>query len=127
LSLLNDIQPITTLTKLYCDNCALLKEIPNITTLTTLYCSNCPLLTVIPNIPNLTILYCSNCPWLKESQSYQEENITKLIRLQIWFKSYLLSNKLKIMIKEIIPLYYHPDAIGGYLHKMKMLTFLNEL
>ncbi len=46
-------------------------------------------------------------------------------------KKMLIINKLKKIIPfgllrrpQIIPLYYHPEAKGGYLHKKKMLVDL---
>ena len=85
-----------------------------------------PVLPEIPDIEGLEILDCRYCPWLKQSPEYQPNHIKKLIRLQNWFKSYLMSKKLTLLLKELLPLYYHPDAKGGWLHKRDMMQFFDN-
>jgi hypothetical protein len=38
-----------------------------------------------------------------------------------------MRKRLSILIPQLIPLYYHPEAKGGYLHKKEMQEFINSL
>jgi hypothetical protein len=144
--LLTNIPMIEGLQYLYCSNCPLITNIPMIKGLQNLNCSNCPLLTNIPMIKGLRQLNCSNsrsltelnindtntcvyrdgCVWLKNDPDFNKSMI-KLIKLQQWFKSMYLSKRLNRLIPQLIPLYYHPDAKGGYFDKLKILNYFQEL
>ena len=56
-----------------------------------------------------------------------EKNIIKLLKLQKWFKTYLLSKKISIMSELILPLYFHPEYKGGYFHKKQLLQWIDSL
>jgi hypothetical protein len=53
--------------------------------------------------------------------------IEKVIIIQKWFKRILLGRKLLKMIPRLAPLYYDPEAKGGYFHKKKMLKFVENI
>jgi hypothetical protein len=48
------------------------------------------------------------------------------MKLQIVCKKKLLGRRLEKLIPELMPIYYHPLAKGGYMHKKEMLKFLTE-
>src|SRR5205823_4143083 len=118
--LITNIPHIKGLLTLWCVNCPLIASIPQIEGLQGLICSYCPSIgSFTTSIPYSKMLKCVGCNWL-DNNYYNPEfhhNIKKLKRLQVWFKSILLGKRLKKIIFEIIPLYYHPLAKGGYLHK----------
>ena len=71
------------------------------------------------------------CQWLtyhniENSEEYNDK-IKKLTYLQNWFKKLILSKRLIKIIPGIMPIYYHPDSKGGYLHKRDMLNFYTNL
>ena len=143
---LTRIPMIDGLEELYCIWCPQLRKIPKIESLTILSCFSCKSLTYIPRLPNLGYLNCQDCDmltdismnqgsywtsahfckWLKENDGI-DENVSKLVILQKWFKGILMSKKLLKLINQLIPLYYHPDAKGGYFHKKYMLEFLDKI
>lgn len=142
--LLTSIPHINGLRILSCTNCPKIKVIPNIKGLQVLYCYNCEGLTEISNIEGLYELHCVDCRklikspivyiinttgsvWLNESNPKYEENIAKLKMLQKWMKRIIMSKKLNRLIPQLMPLYYHPDLKGGYLHKREMQGFVNSL
>ncbi len=125
--LLTKIPLIEGLKSLNCSNCPILKNIPLFVELQFFSCYNCILLISIPTIVKINYLNISKCKWLKISNLKYDENITKLIKLQKWFKIILLNKKLLKLIKKIIPLYFAPSAKGGYMHKKKMMFFLEKL
>ena len=47
--------------------------------------------------------------------------------LQKWFKKILFSKRLTKLISQLIPLYYHPEAKGGYIHKRDMLIYIETI
>ncbi len=85
------------------------------------------MLTNIPYIQVLQNLYCWNCPWLNINNSMYDKKIKKLILLQLWLKRINLSKKIKKLIPQLIPLYYHPLAKGGYIHKKNMFKFILKI
>ena len=107
-----------------CSDCPLLTSVPHIEGLQKLYCYNCPLLTSVPQIEGLR-LNCFGCKWLKTDSNFNE-SITKLKLLQCWFKKILLSKRLMKLIPQLIPLYYHPDAKGGYLSKRDIFNYFEK-
>src|SRR5204863_507877 len=123
--LLTTIPQIEGLQTLDCFDCPLLTKIPQIEGLQTLDCSNCLLLTTIPQIEGLQTLHCNGCKWLKTDPGYIE-SIKKLKRLQGWFRRIILSYQLKRLTLQLIPLYYHPDAKGGYFDKLKILQYFQK-
>ena len=108
-------------------NCQAIISISHIEGLQELNCSNCPSITSVPMIDGLHALNCSGCKWLHINNFEFDDNIKKLKRLQIWFRGILLGTRLKKIILHIIPLYYHPLAKGGYLHKRNMLYFIESI
>jgi hypothetical protein len=66
------------------------------------------------------------CVWLNNDPGFGE-SVKKLIKLQLWFKNMYLSKRLKKLIPQLIPLYYHPDAKGGYFEKKAMLEFFDSI
>ncbi len=123
-----NIALILELKKIYCSFCPKLTEIPytSRSLLKKLDCSFCNILTDIPLNKELKI-DCFGCKWIKKGNIYYEDNIRKLIKLQKWYKKILLSNRLNKLIPQLIPLYYNPHAKGGYLHKKKMLQFIENI
>ncbi len=105
----------------------MLTNIPSIQGLQDLDCSNCPLLTYIPSIQGLQELICSNCKWLNINNIKYEINIKKLKKLQQWMKKIKLSKRLRELIRQLMPLYYHPESKEGYLHKKEMLEFIDNI
>src|SRR5205823_28890 len=105
-------------------NCPSITSIPMIPGLKNINCSNCPLITTIPMID---LLLCSECKWLNINNPGFDHNIKKLKRLQKWFKDIILAKRLKKITLQLIPLYYHPLAKGGYLHKRNMLYFVESI
>jgi uncharacterized paraquat-inducible protein A len=144
--LLTNIPLINSLQTLICRNCPLLTNIPHINGLQTLYCCQCHLLTNIPQINGLRRLSCygcrsltglnitsdfqflqtNDCIWLSNHPDFNE-SIKKLIKLQKWFKRLYLGKKLRKLIPQLIPLYYHPDAKGGYFDKLEIVKFVRDL
>ncbi len=140
--LLTNILSYTTLQELNCSSCPLLKNIPLIESLKILYCFNCPMLTKIAIIKDekvltsgrifqektskskLRELYCTKCKWLNINNIEYDNNIKNLIKLQMWLKKILMSKRLICLIPKLMPIYYHPEAKGGYLHKKNMLKFV---
>jgi hypothetical protein len=112
---------------LYCSNCPLLTNIPHIDGLQELACYNCRSLTKLNiNVANLDYSDTYGCIWLDNDPNY-DQSIKKLILLQKWWKKIYLSNRLKKLIKQLIPLYYHPDAKGGYFDKLKIFQCFQEI
>lgn len=153
---LEHISLIPGLEELYCSDCPKLKQIPQIPGMKYLNCARCPLLTSVPWIDTLTYLFCeesrsltqipeipglehifdTQCVWLKPRQSlyyYDHFNeiymdrIQKLKILQKWFRGVLMNKKLLRLIPQLMPLYYHPSAKGGYFHKKEMLDFMSKI
>ena len=123
--LLKEIPLIEGLQTLSCSECPLLKEIPQIKGLQRLDCCNCPLLINIPQqtIEGLQTFNHSGCKWLKCNDTI----IKKVKILQRWFKKVILSKRLTKLIPQLMPLYYHPEAKGGYIHKRDMLTYIETI
>ncbi len=115
------------LQELNCSDCPSLTNIPIIEGLQQLICYDCRLLTNIPFIENLQMIVCYNCPWLNVKNTDFDNNIVKLVKLQQWIKRILLSKKLKKIIPQLVPLYYHPDAKGGYLDKKYIYEFITKI
>ena len=122
-----EIPNVKGLQELYCSNCSRLTEIPNIKELCILNCCNCRKLTKLPDHHNARLLCCSGCVWLNRSNLKFDENITKLKILQNWMKRIIMSKRLNRLIPQLMPLYYCPEAKGGYLHKREMQGFIDSL
>jgi len=75
---------------------------------------------------NITWLGIDGCVWLNRDPDF-DKSIKKLIRLQQWFRSMLMSRRLKRLIAQIMPIYYHPDAKGGYFDKLKIQEYFGQL
>jgi hypothetical protein len=143
---LSNISFIGSLRKLYCSHCHLLTSIPQINSLRQLDCSFSYRLTHhIPqindlqkldsrlcrsvtgsNITNINNLRTDGCVWLSNDPQF-DESVKKLIKLQRWFKSMHLSRRLEKLIPLIVPIYYHPDAKGGYFDKQQILQYFEQL
>ncbi len=128
--LITNIPLIAGLEELFCNCCSLLTNIPLIEGLQTLNCSDCPILTKIPFIQvrsyEMYRFNCSNCKWLKESNQEYENNIKKVKHIQEFMRKIILSRRLIVLIQKIVPIYYHPDCKGGYIHKKQMLVDLQR-
>ncbi len=130
-----NISLILKLKKLYCSFCPFgLLRLPKLTKipytsrglLKKLDCSFCYSLTDIPLNKGLK-KDCFGCKWINIKNMEYQDNIRKLIKLQNWFKKIIISKRLIRLIPHLIPLYYHPEAKGGYLHKKKILNFIEKL
>ena len=129
---ITEIPHISGLKELYCD-CTNITEIPHIDGLKKLYCANTNI-TEIPNIVGLKQLWCSNtniteiphikgchiiihyCHWL------EQENIEKVITSQKMMRNYYMRKKLVHIRDQLMPIYFHPEMKGGYLHKKSMMA-----
>ena len=129
---ITEIPHISGLKELYCDGTNI-TEIPHIDGLKKLYCSNTNI-TEIPNIVGLKQLWCSNtniteiphikgchiiihyCHWL------EQENIEKVITSQKMMRNYYMRKKLVHIRDQLMPIYFHPEMKGGYLHKKSMMA-----
>jgi len=146
-----DISGFDDLEFLDCCDCPFLISISNNINLKSIYCVRSPNLRSISNVPKLDLISCSGCPslasipydvvdkimakkycyqcygcgWLKYDPDY-DFNIKKLVRLQRWFKRLYVSKRLTKLIPQIVPLYYHPDARGGFRDKKILMKFLNK-
>ena len=98
-------------TELDCSGCALLTSLPKIPNATNLNCSGCTSLTSLSSLPNVTALYCGGCTWLNHRNSNYTINISKLTRLQRWYRRMVWCRYLSS--KEFIEWCYHPDNVGG--------------
>ena len=56
-----------------------------------------------------------------------DDHIKKLIIVQRFFKKILLSKPIRRLLPLLVPLYYHPDAKGGYFHKKCMMKFIENI
>lgn len=111
-----------------CYDCHSLTQIPYFPNLKELICHDCPLLTdiSIPMINRLLTFVHSGCDWLKCSHGF-DQKIEKLVVLQKWFKKIYLSKRIIKLIKQLVPIYYHPKAKGGYFHKKSIEDFLTKI
>ena len=114
---ITEIQHIEGLKKLGCRSTNI-TEIPHIEGLKYLDCSHTNI-TEIPNIEGCKI-YSHKCKWLTPPQ----ERLDKVIRLQKWFRRYLLSNKIINIIPEITKIYFIPGMKGYMLNKKKFDLFI---
>jgi hypothetical protein len=55
------------------------------------------------------------------------QRISQLIILQRWFRKTLLIKDLVLRSKQIIPLYYAPNAIGGIREKNRLMDMLDSM
>ena len=144
---------LTSLTYLYCYGCPLLTHIPDtLTPLTILYRSNCPLLTHIPDtltsltyldcsdypllshipdtLTSLTGLDCRDCPFLDHPQNPPAAtNTSNLISLQWYIKKRVLANRIERIgrCRDLIELWWHPDAKGGWFAKQELLKEVSAM
>lgn len=51
----------------------------------------------------------------------------KAIQIQCWLKKMMLRKRLIRRTQELIPLYYHPSAKGGYFDKRKLIEFVTSI
>ena len=118
---------INGLQELYCTDCPMLHIIPQINGLQYINCSNSRSLTELNvNETNMSLYLVDGCVWLKDDPDFNE-SMKKLVRLQQWFKPMSLSLRLKRLTPQLIPLYYHPDAKGGYFDKLKIFQYVGAL
>jgi len=123
LPLLKEIPNIIGLKTIVCYYCKLIKEIP-ISGIEIVKSIGCPLLINITDISNIKEFRCDGSKWLEHGNILYLHNINKLAILQIWFKKVILRRRILILLKHLIPLYYHPNAHGGYIHKRNMMEYL---
>lgn len=127
------IPKIDTLRAIYCWNCPNLKTIEYNDSLNTLWCFACPCLINVPiSYGKLNNVLFESCDWLnltqrKDYDAKFKNRIEKLKILQLWFKKTIMRKRLLKLIPQILPLYYHPNAKGGYLHKRNILYFVEKI
>lgn len=80
---------------------------------------NCRSLTDI-SIFNVEYMAIGGCQWLRPTV----QQIDQLIKLQQWVRKIRLSKQIQSIIGKIIPIYYHPEMKGGYMHKRDMGQFI---
>tara|TARA_B100001093_G_C26835751_1_gene1018252 strand:- start:776 stop:1375 length:600 start_codon:yes stop_codon:yes gene_type:complete len=102
------ISNIKGLKEINCEGCTSLTYIPTIKGLESLFCKDCTLLTYMPYIASLKLMDNSGCPWIKPDQ----ERKNKLIKLQKWWKIYLLRNKLNKFLPPFQEFWFSPDGPG---------------
>ena len=82
--------------------------------ITNLNCSNTNI-TKIPDIEGCYII-TNNCYWLDKL------HIEKVITTQKMIRNYYMRKKLIHIRDQLIPIYFHPEMKGGYLHKKSMMA-----
>jgi Leucine-rich repeat (LRR) protein len=88
-------------------------KIPNIIGLKRIYCSYTNI-TEIPNIEGCNV-QCFICYWLNNRNRQLVTKTQKMIR------NYFMRKKLVQIRDQLMPIYFHPEMKGGYLHKKSML------
>ena len=113
-------------TELDCSDCTSLTSLQEMPNVTTLVCHGCTSLTLLPSLPNMTYLSCHDCTWLNHiSNSEYNINISRLSRLQRWYRRMLWCRYLKS--REFIEWCYHPDNIGGKQAKKNLTVFTETI
>lgn len=122
---ISNITGLISLENLEIHNCKLIKRISNFKNIESIYVSSLHMLTELPDvcIDHLKII---DCKWIRGDSEY-ENNINRLIKLQKWFKKCIFIKRFINIIPKLIPLFYHPDAHGGYIHKRDMLHCLKYI
>ena len=110
---ITEIPHIVGLKRLWCYKTNI-TEIPNIVGLKRLWCSNTNI-TEIPHIEGCHIII-HYCHWL------EQENIEKVITSQKMMRNYYMRKKLVHIRDQLMPIYFHPEMKGGYLHKKSMMA-----
>ena len=110
---ITEIPHIVGLKELECSNTKI-TEIPHIIGLKYLNCSNTNI-TKIPDIEGCYII-TNNCYWLDKL------HIEKVITTQKMIRNYYMRKKLIHIRDQLIPIYFHPEMKGGYLHKKSMMA-----
>jgi len=119
---LTQLPSLPVLTCLDCNQCFNLKQLPDIPFLTDLNCADCRNLIQLPELPSLTFLYCFGCTWLYWSPGpslfppnpdYQQ-NVTRLLRLQTWFRRWAPLKRMQRWVRseEFNAWYYSPGQPG---------------
>ncbi len=121
------IPEILGLQTLDCEHCTSLINIPDIKGLKNLKCDCCVSLIIVPNIKKYDSFSCYGCKWLRPINKYFRNDLKKVKKIQKCVKRTLLSNRLINMIPKIMPLYYHPDAKGGYFDKKELFNFFQNV
>ncbi len=117
------------LEQINCFNCTTLTHIldDNKSQLKQLVCTLCRNLLQIPP-KKYRYLSATKCAWLSHPSNLEyDENIGKLKILQRWIKKVVIGKRIKRLIPSLMPLYYHPEAKGGYFHKKRILEFIDSL
>lgn len=122
---------------LVCLDCDSLTKIPMIKGMETIRCVGCRLLTQIPQhsrkhsygVKTLYQVTVTDCHWSELSKEKKEmrDQIEKLVKLQKWYRRMMLSRRLTKLIPCLMPIYYHPQAKGGYFEKKYLLDFVDSL
>ena len=142
---INKIPKLNNLEKLNCFGCKLLKSLPKIDSLKELNCHETNIFKLpnfknlkildcrktmiidIPNIGNIVDLSTNGCPWIKPNiksfHNFEFDYVcelymircNKVIRLQKWFKNYILSKKILNTIPNIINDLYSIEGFYGQL------------
>jgi hypothetical protein len=111
---ITEIPHISGLKELYCD-CTNITEIPHIDGLKKLYCANTKI-TELHDIDGCDIISYQSCNWLEEN------NLQKVITSQKMIRNYYMRKKLVHIRDQLMPIYFHPEMKGGYLHKKSMMA-----
>ena len=110
---ITEIPHIVGLNDLYCYKTNI-TEVPHIVELEELNCSYTNI-TEIPHIKGCHIII-HYCHWL------EQENIEKVITSQKMMRNYYMRKKLVHIRDQLMPIYFHPEMKGGYLHKKSMMA-----
>ena len=91
-------------------------------------CSDCTSLTSIPVIPGIKQLNCRGCKWIERDNDDFEENLSCLVRIQLYVKN---QHKIRLMrrwlkTEDFAIWYYHPKNPGGLRAKKKIMRFLTQ-
>ena len=110
---ITEIPHIVGLKELYCYKTNI-TEVPHIVELEELNCSYTNI-TEIPDIEGCYII-SKHCYWLDKL------HIEKVITTQKMIRNYYMRKKLIHIRDQLIPIYFHPEMKGGYLHKKSMMA-----
>jgi hypothetical protein len=122
---LTSLPDIPNVTNLYCNGCTLLTALPEMPNMRYLYCHICTSITSLPDMSNITHFYCDGCMWLDHSNSNYTINISRLTRLQRWYRRMIWCRYLES--RAFIEWCYHPDNIGGKQAKKNITVFTETM
>ena len=109
---ITEVPCIQGLESLYCQDTNI-TEVPHVQGLKHLICDNTNI-TAIPDIEGLRYFSYDDCMWLDKS------NTIPVIKLQQWVRRIRRARRLLKIMYELAPIYYAPDAKGGYFAKREI-------